>query len=185
MSESKFHQQQDVRTQSLMSMADSKYLPSGNMHSAVLRNLMGLSDGGGSHPVNENSGGLMAMPGSGHGSSNIMGSNGHGAYGGAQQSPKNNNSQLSLRESEDDSSKNSGGGSAYENVMQEDFSRHIMYNMSHKQSPPHGSQNSTVTNAGYDSGSLGASSWVSPQAGINGRVNLSAGQMPIFAVWNE
>lgn len=129
----------------------------------------------------------MGMAGSGHGSSNMIGSNGHGGYGDTRQSPKNNNnnnSQLSLRDSEDDSSRNSGGGSSYENVLQGDFSRHMMY-MSHKQSPPHGSQNSTVTNAGYDSSSLGGSSWMSPQAGLNGRVNVSVGQLPVFAVWNE
>jgi hypothetical protein len=184
MAESKFQQQQqDQRTQSLMSIADSKYLPSQNMHSAVLRNLMGLSDGGGGDSVNDNSAGLMAMHGSGHGASNMIASNRHSSYGATQLSPKNN-SPLSLRESEDDSSRNSAGGSGYDNVLQGDLSRHMMY-MSPKQSSPHGSQNSSVTNAGYDSSSLGSSLWMSPPAGINGRVNMGAGNMPIFAAWNE
>ncbi|KAG6551470.1 hypothetical protein Mapa_006893 [Marchantia paleacea] len=174
-------QQQDVRTQSLISDSlGHKFLqsPAGNMHSAVLRNLMGLSDAGTSG--SESSGGMLALPGP---SSTMMG--GSSGFPGAQ-SPK------SLREqqqTEDESSKSGGqgggGGSAYENVLQGDLSRHILY-LSHGQSPPNGSAKSTNN---YDNSSLGNQSWMSPQGNLNQRVtaagHLSVGHMPIFAVWND
>ncbi|KAL2610423.1 hypothetical protein R1flu_028996 [Riccia fluitans] len=188
------HQQQDVRTQTLVSDSlGHKFLqsPHGNMHSAVLRNLMGLSDSeaGGS----ESSGGILTGF---HGSSSspLMGEGG-GSSGfpvGGVLNPK-----FLCREprSEDVSSKSAGGGRqgsaaalSYDNVLQGDLSRHILFMPQGQSPPPPGG--STKSSSSYDNSTLGNQSWMAnTQGNLNQRVSaaghLGLGHMPIFAVWND
>ncbi|KAL3690277.1 hypothetical protein R1sor_016586 [Riccia sorocarpa] len=190
------HHQQDIRTQTLISDSlGHKFLQSpvagNNMHSAVLRNLMGLSDSGGASG-SESSGGMLAGL---HGSSNSPLLGGNSGF----PSPKSlREQQQQQQHSEDEGSKSAGGGqggqaSPYDNVLQGDLSRHILF-MPHSQSPPPShSSGGTKSSSSYDNSSLGNvnHSWMTttPQANLNQRVSsaghLGVGHIPIFAVWND
>ncbi|KAL2610421.1 hypothetical protein R1flu_028994 [Riccia fluitans] len=191
------HQQQDVRTQTFFSDSlGHKFLqsPHGNMHSAVLRNLMGLSDSGASG--SESSGRMLAGLHGSSSSSLIGGGGGNSGFPGGRGGAPNPKSLCREQHSEDDSSKGAGGGGqtsaaahSYENVLQGDLSRHILF-MPHSQSSPAPPSGSTKSSSSYDNSSLGNQSWMTnPQGNLNQRVSaaghLGDGHMPIFAVWND